>query len=727
MPADADSTSGKDQGKTPDTSVDKGIDQAAEGQAQPLHLLLLDRDIAAPKQQTAALRQAGFHLHPRILTNPDRLEKALLRQQIDILICNEGSFDGNQVLQAVARLRPQLPVLLIGPEREAQRLGEVLALGARDLIPRDDLPLLCRVFRRELDSLNQQRRAEALRQQLDQTQAQFDQLIDHSTEAIAYLDQGRHLQVNRAYQDLFGFIDGAELIGLPLAALVTQRDRPTLELLLDRIAEHQASGEVELGLRSQEYRQFDGLLRFAPAQYENHPCTLISIRNLSRARLIEQRIQLLSDRDSETGLINRRRFVNQLDERIPELQRGKPGSLIYLSIHNMASIRVHAGERASSRLLSEIGAELTRMGKQAGLFARLGDHSFALFCQYQDKGASAHLADALSQQLHQRSYATPLPEGVRPRFSLGLAEGNGNTQSGEQFLEQAFHACEEARQRGTGTPVWYDSRRHGDDAGRGEQTDAEVVELIDDALACDRFRLFYQPLVSLNGDSREHYSVLVRMLSSDNQTLLPERFLDYAKDHDRMAAIDRWVIKHAIAELGRQRQQRHRVGLFIQLSAESIRDQDLLLWLCDCLQQYDAKGPWLSFQIADRDVRGNPSRSRELIKGLKRIGCRLAISQFGVLAKYESLLRHLPLDYIKLDASYLKQLASDGQRQRRLRDICQLAKANQAQVIAGEVEEEDCLKVLWEADVHYVQGYLLQEPVESISSDPIEQPMASIQ
>jgi EAL domain-containing protein (putative c-di-GMP-specific phosphodiesterase class I)/PleD family two-component response regulator len=696
-----------------------------EQQGQPLHLLLLDTDISAPKQQTAALRQAGFYLHPRILTNPERLEKALLRQQIDILICNQGLFDGIQVLQAVARHRPQLPVLLVSPEREPGLLREVLALGARDLIPSQDLKLLCAVFRREVERLEQQRQAEALRQQLDQSQAQVGELIDHSREAIAYLADGCHLQVNRAYQDLFGFIAAEEMIGLPLAQLCSQRERPRLERLLLQIADNQSSGELELSLHSQEYRQFDGLIRFSPALHDNRPCTLLSIRNLTRARQIEQRVQLLSDHDSETGLINRRLFLNQLDERVPEMQRGKAGSLIYLCLNNMASIRVRAGERASSQLLSEIGTELSGFGKQAGLFARLGDHSFALFCHYQDKGAVGHLAEALSQRLHKRHYNSPLPSGVEPQFSLGLAEGTGRTASAEQLLEQAFFACEAARQQGSSTPLWYDSRRHDLSKTPGGQPEAEVVELIDDALVSDRFRLFYQPVVSLKGDSREHYAVLVRMLSSDNRTLLPERFLDYAKDHGRMAAIDRWVIKQGMAELARQRQEKHRVSLFIQLSAESIRDDELLPWICDCLHLFQAKGPWLSFQIADRDVRSNPSRSRELIKGLKRIGCRLTISRFGVLAKYESLLKHLPLDYIKLDVSYLKQLTSDSQRQRKLTDICQLAKASQVGVIAGEVEEEACMKILWDAGVDFVQGYLLQEPTESISPEFIEQLPAS--
>ncbi|MBF0256541.1 MAG: EAL domain-containing protein [Gammaproteobacteria bacterium] len=689
-----------------------------------ISLLLLDTDLDVPKAQTAALRQAGFSIHPQVLTQPARLEKALRKHNVDILICNqtehEGGFDGRAVLQAVARLQPDLPVILVDRQRDPQYLSEALALGARDLIPEDDSALLCAVFRRELASLEQSRQASLLRQRLSETQERFNSLIHNSQEAIAYLADGCHLQVNRAYQDLFGFIEGDELIGLPLRKLTAHRDHQDLEHLLHLIADNQASGEVELCMHSQEYHRFDALINYLPASYQGQACTQISIRNLSKARAVEQRLQLLSDYDQETGLSSRHRFIHQLDELLPQLQQGKPGNLLYLDIGNMASIRARAGERASSKLLGEIGAELAALKEQAGLFARIGDHSFALLLRHQDKGLSANLAESLIQRLQHKTFVTPLAAGLRPQFSLGLAEGGRHIDSADEFLDRAFSACENARRAGPGDWRWHqDNLAGGNSADDQAEREAlvQILEQIDTALAANRFRLFYQPVVSLKGDSRENYAVLVRLLGSDGQTLLPASFLEQAQAHGRMAAIDRWVIQQAIAELARQRDKKQRLNLFIQLSADSIRDEQLLLWICDCLQSQEARGPWLSFQLADKDVRSNPSRARELIKGLKRISCRLAINRFGVLAKYESLIKHLPLDYIKLDASYLKHLDSDPQRQRKLFAICDLAHAHGIKVIAGEVEEADCLRTLWSAGVDYLQGYLLQEPTESISYD----------
>lgn len=684
---------------------------------ESISLLLLDTRIQQPKTQTANLRKAGFIVHPRILTDPDKLKQALGVHAPDILICNEGEFNGQQVLQAVAECQPGIPVILVSDERSPQQLNDALGMGARDLVQQDDLGLLTAVFKREVENLAKGRQANRLRQRLAETQQRFNHLIHNSQDAIAYVAEGNHILANPAYLDLFGFLSMDDLIELPLHKLTSQRDHATLDLLLLKLAGNTAKGEIEIGLHSQENRQFDALLSYQPAMLDERSCSQITIKDLTHALETEQRVRLLSDHDLETGLTNRRQFINQLDELIPELRQGRPGNLIYLGIGNMSTIRAKAGEEAATGLLAEIAAVLSATDVESGIFSRLGNHTFALFCRNHDKGAIGKLAEQLSARLQKNAYSTGLPGTLRPEFNLGLAEGSNSLQGAEELIEQAFRACEAARRQGPNCWLWYDDSiddtKSSNDINRHEQ----IVGMIDAALQGDRFRLFYQPVVSLQGDSQENYAVLVRMLSSDNQTFLPETFLEHAHSHGRMAAIDRWIIKQAIAELAQQRAGKRKINLFIQLSADTLKDEELLIWICDCLQMYNAKGPWLTFQIADKDIRTNPTRTRELVKGLKRISCRLAITRFGVTAKYESLLKHLPVDLIKLDNSYIELLAKDLQRQKQLAALCKLAKEYGVRVIAGGVEDADSLHFLWDAGVHYIQGYLLQEPVESISYD----------
>jgi PAS domain S-box-containing protein len=682
-------------------------------------LLLLDADSDSADSQVASLLKAGFIIHPRTLNAMDRLEQLVQVTPPDIVLCNQDVFNASDVLGIFSRLQPQLPVILQCEKRSLQQLREALDMGAQDLIQRDDTDLLIAVFRREAGNLLRSRQTCKLQQRLTETQQQFNELIHNSQDAIACLGNGVHLMVNPAYLNLFGFMAEEELLQRPLRELASQRDHETLDRLLQKIADNDQSGELEISLFDQANRQFNALLSYHPARLGKHHCTQIRIRDLTQAEKMEQRVKLLSDHDFETGLINRRQFINQLEELVPELQQGQTGSLIYLSVNNMSTIRAKAGPTRANSLLAEIGTLLASVKgeDESNLFSRLGDHTFALFCRKQDKAVTANLAEYLSRRLRKKAYVTELPGKLRPEFNVGLAESSHRIQSAADLLELAFLASETARQQGPDSWLWYEDvigdNHTGSDINRHEQ----IIAMIDDALHADRFKLFYQPVVSLRGDSRENYAVLVRMLNTDNQTFLPETFLEHAKSHGRMAAIDRWIIRQAIEELARQRVGKRKINLFIQLSADSLRDDDLLVWICDCLQMFDAKGPWLTFQITDKDVRTNAARTQELVTGLKRISCRLAITRFGAISKYESLLKHLPIDLVKLDPGFTRQLGNSQAHQQRLNGICAKAHEYGVKVIAGEVEETASLIHLWHAGIDYIQGYLLQEPVESFGYD----------
>jgi len=244
-----------------------------------------------------------------------------------------------------------------------------------------------------------------------------------------------------------------------------------------------------------------------------------------------------------------------------------------------------------------------------------------------------------------------------------------------------------------------------------------MLAVIDNALEYNRFRLFYQPIVSLQGDTRENYAVLVRMLDENDEPILPEKFIDRAISNGRMSALDRWIIKHAIEEVSLQRKNGRKINFFISLSGEALVDDTLLLWICDCLRLYDAKGPWITFQIADRDIRTHVQQTRALVEGLKKIKCNLAIDHFGVTPKYESLLKHLPVDFLKLDQSFMTNLTTDSRKQELLREISELAKMYEVKTIATAVEDANSLAALWTVGVNYIQGYFLQEPSDTIGYD----------
>jgi EAL domain-containing protein (putative c-di-GMP-specific phosphodiesterase class I) len=241
------------------------------------------------------------------------------------------------------------------------------------------------------------------------------------------------------------------------------------------------------------------------------------------------------------------------------------------------------------------------------------------------------------------------------------------------------------------------------------------VDLIDHALENDGFRLVYQPIVSLQGDTRENYSALLRLVDQNGEEQRPESFWSHARNANRLAEIDRWVVRNAIMELVKHRHEGKKINFHIMLSHDGINDDSMLLWVCDCLREFKAKGAWLCFQFDETDLRNNPQTARTLMDGLKKINCKVAINNFSNGPSSDTLLQHLPVDIVKLSHDFMSNLANDARRQDTLREINRQLQDKGLNTIASGVEDANSLAVLWNVGVNYIQGYFLQEPARTIA------------
>jgi PAS domain S-box-containing protein len=288
-----------------------------------------------------------------------------------------------------------------------------------------------------------------------------------------------------------------------------------------------------------------------------------------------------------------------------------------------------------------------------------------------------------------------------------IIRNNGSTS-----LEEKQGLLNEAHARTTG----------GEDSSSGNQLvpppppqemndeNSKILRLLTTALSQDQFCLVYQPIISLQGDTRENYAVMVRMLDEQEGELLPEVFFNVAKRHGKMVELDRWIIRHAIAALSEHRKQGRKINFFIILSDTSILDKNLLLWICDCLRDYEARGGWLTFQIREQCARDNLGAVTRLFDGLKKIKCQIALDRFGLLPHPETLLNQLDVDYVKLAPGFVQEINSSQQKQDELHALNEMLVHHKVKAIATGVENANSLAVLWTAGIAYIQGYFLQEP-----------------
>jgi EAL domain-containing protein (putative c-di-GMP-specific phosphodiesterase class I)/PAS domain-containing protein len=252
--------------------------------------------------------------------------------------------------------------------------------------------------------------------------------------------------------------------------------------------------------------------------------------------------------------------------------------------------------------------------------------------------------------------------------------------------------------------------------GAAISDDDGITTKIERALHRDGFNIMYQPVISLLGDSQENYSVLLRLEDINNLILTAAQLLGPAARSGTLPDIDRWVIGRALRDLAARRNAGQRIGFFLSLSAETIKDPGLLIWLCDLLREHDARGGWVIFQLQERDAKAQSDHWVPLADGLKKIKSRIAINQFGHEPHPERLLERVPPDFVKFAPDFAAGLADDIAKQRQLAELARLARSYGAKTIVTGVEDARALTVLWGAGIDYVQGNFLQGPSRSLDA-----------
>jgi multidomain signaling protein FimX len=688
---------------------------------EAIELLVLGNSTPEIEAYLDEIRNAGHAAHAtQIPHDADQLGKALKEHRgLDILIytLESGELGLSQVFAVLSAINPHLPVVAVADDLDESQRIDLMSQGVADLVLRRDYPHLTHVALREYKHLRTVRRLQQVERQLEEAEERCTALTESSRDAIAYVHEGMHVTANRAYLELFGLADGDEIDGLPIMDMIAPSEHQSFKKLLRQLSsDSELSTEYKTKCLRQDGKEFNAELLFSPASIDGEPCAQVVIRDQSVSREVEEKLRLLSTQDVQTGLYNRQYFLSLLDDETRnQCDRGRNRqTLFYITLDNFSEIRNKAGIKISDALLLEVAGLLKSIIGSEDLLARFGDHTFTILTSGNDADAAKKLAQRISKTIGGYTYGDSEPP-LSPTCSVGIAFTSQEIGSGHEFVTLAYNACETARNEGSNQfsmvaelPVTESTE---------SASEAHLSHLIRFALAHDQFQLVYQPIVSLHGDTRENYAVMLRLLDQNQEEIQPEHFMQQATQMGKMQELDRWVIRNAIAELAAQRKQGQKINFFINISGPSLEDETLLLFICDCLRDYEAKGPWVTFQCNDNDARSHMQQLQKLSDGLKKIKCKLCVDHFGLAKKPEAILSGLPLDYVQFDPSFLQGLSENQDKQDNLNQLNELIQARNIKTIASGVEEASSLAILWTIGVNYIRGYFIQEPTQTISYD----------
>jgi diguanylate cyclase (GGDEF)-like protein/PAS domain S-box-containing protein len=682
----------------------------------PVEMLVVGCDIGLADGYASALRNQGQAAHLKTADNLDSLDQQLNSEPCDLVVLNADAADlpTAEVVGKIRAANPRTSIVLVA-KAPAEMQPLAIGLELQDIIDLDDDDHVAMAIRREHQSQLRHHEVNRLRRQLEEAEDRSNLLVQSSRDAIAYIHEGMYLSTNQTYLETFGYESADELDGLPIMDMIDADSRVSFKAALRKVSEAGKHAE-EFRCVTRDGQGFGARMEFSPARIDGEECTQVMIRDQSQNLALQKRIEELTSKDSQTGFFNRQSFMERLEALLSKSAEQQSGhALVQLSISNYAEMRETCGFDSAEQMLTEVASVLATTAAQAHTIARFGDHDFMIVCN--DDEPVLQTAERCLHNLRGHAFKGIQDAPLTPSYSIGVTRADKDLDiTAHELINRSCRATGMARAEGENRVVFYNDQIPSDTKHLAE-ADAAVVKLIDNALANDGFRLKYQPIVSLQGDTRENYSVYLRLVDDDGKELVPDMFLSPASDASRLAEIDRWVVRNAIRELASHRREGKKIIFYIILSRAGIEDDSMLLWICDCLREFRAKGSWLVFQFRENDLRSSLQPARELIEGLKKINCRIALNNYSDSSPADNLLKHLEIDVVKLSPEFMRGLATDPKQQDRMSQVNSKLQEAGYKTIASSVEDASSLAILWNISVNYIQGYFLQEPSSTITFD----------
>ncbi len=679
-----------------------------------LRLLIVENSRNEAQGYIKTLRNAGIAARPQVAEDDEDVVEWLEKQPFDMVLTVDN-LEGVPVAKIVelvhARL-PDVPVLVATDDFDEAHVLAALRQGAASVVSKSSPEHLQTVVMRETVNLLHTRELSNARAMLTETDRRCQALLGSSRDAIAYAHEGMHIYANPAYLELFGFTAFDELEGVPLMDMVIPDDQGRLkEFLRDFSRGETDAHELELTGLLPDGAQFSARMTFAPANYDGEPCTQITIRDESDDAELQAKLQAMAKQDTVTGLLNRTAFVEALESRLAQPDHGEM-TLLYIAIDDFKSVKEQVGFAATDGVLQAFADLLRERAGDQDLLARLTDQAFALLVAEGGTDAAADTGEALRAAVEGKLFEIA-GQAVSMTCSLGLSPVQAEDKV-HAVIAQADLACETAQNAGGNRLQRHNAVSY---ARATQERDQVMVELIKEAGLHGRFRLYYQPIVSLAGSGDENYEVFLRMFDEQGEVISPAQFLPTAEESGQIGHIERWVIANAIHILTKRHKGGRETRLFINLSEASLSDRELVGWLGEQLVASGLPKSSLVFEITEDALANHIGEARPFCEALHKLGCPIAIDHFGSTANSFHLLDHVPASFLKLGRAFAGAMEGGPEGMKKLKEVAQLAHDRDKKVIAEFVEDSSHLSLLWQCQIDMIQGYFLQEPSPGMTFD----------
>ncbi len=711
---------------------------------KPIKLLLVEDDLTDQMSFSRFVKKNQLPYDFQIAGSVSEAKIILKKDPFDIVLTDHHLGDGTSfdVLEITPRSTPIIFVTGTGNEGVAV---EAMKRGASDYITKDIdgnyltlLPLTIETvlkniaiqkelesYRNNLESLVEKRTLE-LKNEVHERKKIEQQLIEEKErifvtlrsigDAVITTDlEGIVDFINPAAEKLTGW-NCAEATGQPLEDIFniineesrTPASNPVISCLKENKTRLLPNNTILINRNGEEFSIQDSAAPIHDGAGNPLGAVLV-FSDMTKSRALSRELEFQASHDPLTGLINRREFEIRLKRALQSQKlSASHHAFCYLDLDQFKVVNDTCGHTAGDELLKQIAAILQSKVSVRDSLARLGGDEFGILMEHCSIEQAEPLANALREAI--ADYHFNWEDNIfRVAVSIGLIPINSSYNSLNDLLIKGDEACYAAKDAGRNRVYIY---KEDDKELALRSGQMQWVTRLNRALDNDSFRLFKQTIHALSEQTGDHFEVLVRIEEEPGEYIPPGAFLPAAERYGLMPKIDRLVIKKTFKWLAEHPESLAALSLCsINLSGESVGGEWILDFISEQLEKYKLPANKFCFEITETAAISNLVQATSFISALHKKGCQFALDDFGSGLSSFAYLKNLPVDYLKIDGAFVKDIGRDPIDLAMVKSINDIGQLMNKKTIAEFVEDEIILNKLKEIGVDFAQGYFIERPI----------------
>jgi diguanylate cyclase (GGDEF)-like protein/PAS domain S-box-containing protein len=436
---------------------------------------------------------------------------------------------------------------------------------------------------------------------------------------------------------------------------------------------------------------------------------VLVFHDVSEARELNRRLSYHASHDVLTGLVNRREFENRMERALKSAKaRETSYALCYLDLDQFKIVNDTCGHSAGDALLGQVGGLLKSKVRWRDTLARLGGDEFGILLESCSLDEAMRTAEALREAVRNFKF-TWEERTFRLGASIGVVPISADNADVASVLSAADSACQAAKEAGRNRVHSFEEN---DLDLMRRRREMQWAARINNALEEGRFELFRQTILPLQKvENGSHYELLLRMRDEAGKIVAPYDFITAAERYGITPQIDRWVIENAFRWLVSEADEREKLAMCsINLSGQSLGDDKFLPYVIDQFHRSGLDASKICFEITETAAIASFSQANRFIQALKELGCKFALDDFGTGLSSFGYLKHFPVDFLKIDGSFVKEILHDPIDREMVRSINEIGHLTGKQTIAEFAENLEIINMLRSLGVDYAQGYGVSQP-----------------